>query len=103
MTVWNDRGEKKRAGYTVSIPRATDQRLLGKPDCLHDFPGLSLPAVHRLADQAIGMFGVEAISPAPKGEPSLQAHRACADRDMRRDREPDPGRRGLGPALSACR
>ncbi len=49
---------------------ATNDRLLGKPGYLHDFPGLAVESVHWLADRGIGMFGVEAVSPAPEGEPS---------------------------------
>lgn len=71
-----------RPGDTVLIWMATNERLLGTPGYLHDFPGLSLPAVHWLADRGIGMFGVEAISPAPEGEPNFQAHMACAERGI---------------------
>ena len=75
-------GQTIRKGDTVLIWLATNERLLGKPGYLHDFPGLSLPAIHWLADQGIGMFGVEAISPAPEGEPNFQAHMACAERGI---------------------
>lgn len=75
-------GQTIRPGDTVLIWFATNERLLGKPGYLHDFPGLSLPAIHWLADQGIGMFGVEAISPAPEGEPNFQAHMACAERGI---------------------
>jgi kynurenine formamidase len=75
-------GETIRPGDTVLVWMATNERLLGKPGYLHDFPGLSLPAIHWLADQGIGMFGVEAISPAPEGEPNFQAHMACAERGI---------------------
>ena len=75
-------GQTIRKGDTVLIWLATNERLLGKPGYLHDFPGLSLPAIHWLADQGIGMFGVEAISPAPEGEPNFLAHMACAERGI---------------------
>ena len=75
-------GQEIKPSDTVLIWMATNERLLGKPGYLHDFPGLSLPAVHWLADQGIGMFGVEAISPAPEGEPNFQAHMACAERGI---------------------
>ena len=75
-------GQTIRKGDTVLVWLATNERLLGKPGYLHDFPGLSLPAIHWLADQGIGMFGVEAISPAPEGEPNFQAHMACAERGI---------------------
>ncbi len=75
-------GQTIRKGDTILIWLATNERLLGKPGYLHDFPGLSLPAIHWLADQGIGMFGVEAISPAPEGEPNFQAHMACAERGI---------------------
>ena len=55
-------GQEIRRGDTVLIWMATNERLLGKPGYLHDFPGLSLPAVHWLADRGIGMFGVEEFS-----------------------------------------
>lgn len=75
-------GERIKPRDTVLIWMATNERLLGTPGYLHDFPGLSLAAVHWLADQGIGMFGVEAISPAPEGEPNFQAHMACAERGI---------------------
>jgi kynurenine formamidase len=67
-------GQQIQAGDSV--------RLLGKPGYLHDFPGLALESVHWLADRGIGMFGVEAISPAPEGELNYQAHMACAERNI---------------------
>ena len=75
-------GQTIQPGDTVLVWFATNERLLGKPGYLHDFPGLSLPAIHWLADQGIGMFGVEAISPAPEDEPNFQAHMACAERGI---------------------
>jgi kynurenine formamidase len=75
-------GEEIRPGDTVLIHFATNDRLLGTPGYLHDFPGLSIAAVHWLADRGIGMFGVEAISPAPEGELNFQAHMACAERGI---------------------
>ncbi len=72
-------GETIRKGDTILIWMATNERLLGKPGYLNDFPGLSLPAIHWLAEQGIGMFGVEAISPAPEGEPNFLAHMACGE------------------------
>jgi kynurenine formamidase len=75
-------GQEIRKGDTVLIWMATNERLLGKPGYLHDFPGLALESVHWLADRGIGMFGVEAISPAPEGEPNFQAHMACAERGI---------------------
>lgn len=75
-------GQTIAAGDTILIWMATNERLLGQPGYAHDFPGLSLPAIHWLADQGIGMFGVEAISPAPEGEPNFQAHMACAERGI---------------------
>lgn len=75
-------GQAIQKGDTVLIYLGTNDRLLGKPGYLHDFPGLSLAAVHWLADRGIGMFGVEAISPAPEGEPNFQAHMACAERGI---------------------
>ena len=75
-------GQEIRPDDTVLIWMATNERLLGKPGYLHDFPGLALESVHWLADKGIGMFGVEAISPAPEGEPNFQAHMACAERNI---------------------
>ena len=69
-------------GDTVLLHMATNDRLLGKPGYLHDFPGLAVESVHWLADRGVGMFGVEAISPAPEGEPNYQAHLACAERGI---------------------
>jgi kynurenine formamidase len=67
---------------TVLILMGTNARLLGKPGYQHDFPGLSIEAIHWLADQGIGMFGVEAISPSPEGELNFKAHMACAERGI---------------------
>jgi kynurenine formamidase len=75
-------GQEIRKGDTVLIWMATNERLLGKPGYVHDFPGLALESVHWLADRGIGMFGVEAISPAPEGELNFQAHMACAERGI---------------------
>lgn len=72
-------GQTIQKGDTVLIHMGTNDRLLGKPGYLHDFPGLSIPAIRWLAAEGIGMFGVEAISPAPEGEPNFQAHMACAE------------------------
>ncbi|HYZ31321.1 MAG TPA: cyclase family protein [Crenalkalicoccus sp.] len=75
-------GQEIRKGDTVLLWMAVEQRLLGQRGYLHDFPGLALESVHWLADRRIGMFGVEAISPAPEGEPNFQAHMACAERGI---------------------
>ena len=69
-------GQDIRPGDTVLIYMAVNERLLGKPGYQHDFPGLALESVHWLADKGIGMFGVEAISPSPEGEPNFLAHMA---------------------------
>ena len=71
-----------RPGDTVLLYMATNERLLGKPGYSSDFPGLAVESVHWLADHGIGMFGVEAVSPAPEGEPNFQAHVACAERGI---------------------
>ena len=75
-------GEEIQKGDTVLIHMGVNDRLFGKPEYLHDFPGLHVEAVHWLADKGIIMFGVEAISPAPEGEPNLKAHIACAQRGI---------------------
>jgi kynurenine formamidase len=75
-------GQDIRKGDTVLILLGTNARLLGKPGYGHDFPGLSIEAIHWLADRGIGMFGVEAISPAPEGELNFRAHIACAERGI---------------------
>jgi kynurenine formamidase len=75
-------GQTIQKGDTVLILLGTNERLLGKPGYQHDFPGLSIEAIHWLADQGIGMFGVEAISPSPEGELNFKAHMACAERGI---------------------
>ena len=75
-------GEEIRSGDTVMIHMGIHNRLFGGADYVHEFPGLSVPAVHWLADRGIGMFGVEAVSPAPEGEPNYLAHLACAERGI---------------------
>jgi len=75
-------GQQILPGDTVLLHMATNDRLLGTPRYAHDFPGLAVESVHWLADHGIGMFGVEAVSPAPEGEPNFQAHLACAERGI---------------------
>jgi len=75
-------GQEIRPKDTVLLYMAVNERLLGKPGYLHDFPGLALESVHWLADHKIGMFGVEAISPAPEGVPNFRAHKACGERGI---------------------
>ena len=75
-------GQEIKPRDTVLINMGVNARLFGKPAYLHDFPGLHVDAVHWLADKGILMFGVEAISPAPEGEPNFKAHMACAERGI---------------------
>ncbi|MEP4380537.1 MAG: cyclase family protein [Alphaproteobacteria bacterium] len=75
-------GEVIKPGDTVMIHMGIHNRLFGSPDYVHNFPGLSVPAVHWLADRKIKMFGVETVSPAPEGEPNYLAHLACAERGI---------------------
>ena len=72
-------GQTIRRGDTVLVWMATNERLMNRPGYLHDFPGLSPAAIYWLAEQGIGMIGVEGISAAPEGELNLKAHEACAD------------------------
>ena len=75
-------GQEIKPRDTVLIHMGVNDRLFGSPAYLHDFPGLHVDAVHWLADKGILMFGVEAISPAPEGEPNFKAHIACAERGI---------------------
>ena len=75
-------GQKIKPRDTVLIDMGVNDRLYGTPGYLHDFPGLHVSAVHWLADQGVGLFGVEAVSPAPEGEPNFKAHLACAERGI---------------------
>ena len=75
-------GEEIKRGDTVLIYMAVTERLLGKPEYGHDFPGLTVEAVHWLADKEIKMFGVEAVSPATEGENNFKAHLACGERGI---------------------
>ena len=52
------------------------------PMCNTDHRQLCDALTQALADRGIGMFGVEAISPAPEGELNFQAHMACAERGI---------------------
>jgi kynurenine formamidase len=72
-------GEEIRQGDTVLCYMATHDRLYGTPEYGFDFPGLSLEGIRWLADKGIGMFGVEAVSPAVVGETNSKAHRLCFD------------------------
>lgn len=76
-------GETIRPGDTVLVYMAFNKRVhFDDPRWQHDFPGLSLEAVHWLADKGSAMFGVEAVSPSPEGELNFQAHNACAERGI---------------------
>ena len=76
-------GQDIQDGDTVLIYMAFNKRVpFDDPRWQHDFPGLSLEAVHWLADKGCKIFGVEAISPAPEGEPNFQAHNACGERGI---------------------
>lgn len=76
-------GQEIKPKDTVLIYMGTNDRLWSEPEkYLHDFPGLALESVHWLADKGIGMFGVEAVSPSPEGEPNFLAHMACAERGI---------------------
>lgn len=75
-------GEEIKPGDTVILHMGVNARLFGSPRYLHDFPGLHVSSVHWLADQEVVAFGVEAISPAPEGEPNFKAHLACAERGI---------------------
>lgn len=76
-------GEELREGDTVLIYMAFNKRIhFDDPRWQHDFPGLSLEAVHWLADKGCKMFGVEAVSPSPEGELNFQAHNACGERGI---------------------
>ena len=75
-------GQQIKKRDTVLIEMGVNKRLWGTPGYLHDFPGLHVDAVHWLADKGILMFGVEAVSPAPEGEPNFKAHMACAARGI---------------------
>ncbi|KAK4546378.1 hypothetical protein LTR36_002055 [Oleoguttula mirabilis] len=76
-------GQEIRDGDTVLLYMAFNKRIpFDDPRWQHDFPGLSLEAVHWLADAGCKIFGVEAISPAPEGELNFQAHNACGERGI---------------------
>lgn len=76
-------GEEIREGDTVLLYMGYKKRIpFDDQRWQHDFPGLSLASVHWLADSGCKIFGVEAISPAPEGEPNFQAHNACGERGI---------------------
>ncbi len=75
-------GQEIRPRDTVLINMGVNARLYGTPGYLHDFPGLHVTAVHWLADKGVGLFGVEAVSPAPEGEANFKAHLACGERGI---------------------
>src|SRR5690606_853163 len=78
----SESGQAIKPRDTVLIHMGVNARLFGSPAYLHEFPGLHVDAVHWLADKGILMFGVEAVSPAPEGEPNFRAHLACAERGI---------------------
>ncbi len=76
-------GQEIQQGDTVLIYMAFNKRIsFDDPRWQHDFPGLSLEAVHWLADRSCKILGVEAVSPAPEGELNFQAHNACGERGI---------------------
>lgn len=76
-------GQEIQEGDTILIHMAYNKRVsFDDPRWQHDFPGLSLEAVHWLADKGCKMFGVEAVSPSPEGELNFQAHNACGERGI---------------------
>ena len=76
-------GESIRKRDTVLINMGVNERLFGTPGyAAPTFPDCMSTAVHWLADKGIGIFGVEAVSPAPQGEPNFKAHLACAERGI---------------------
>ena len=75
-------GQEIKPRDTVLINMGVNKRLFGTPGYVTDFPGLDVDSVHWLADRKVPMFGVEAVSPAPQGEPNFKAHLACAQRGI---------------------
>lgn len=75
-------GQEIKKRDTVLIHMGVNARLFGTRGYSTDFPGLQVDSVHWLADRGIGMFGVEAVSPAPEGEANFKAHIACAERGI---------------------
>jgi kynurenine formamidase len=75
-------GESIKKRDTVLINMGVNARLFGTPGYATDFPGLHVDSVHWLADKGVAIFGVEAVSPAPQGEPNYKAHLACAERGI---------------------
>jgi kynurenine formamidase len=75
-------GQQIKPRDTVLIHMGVNRRLFGTSGYATDFPGLHVDSVHWLADRGILMFGVEAVSPAPQGEPNFKAHLACAERGI---------------------
>jgi kynurenine formamidase len=75
-------GESIRKRDTVLIDMGVNKRLWGTPAYSTDFPGLHVDSVHWLADRGVKIFGVEAVSPAPQGEPNFKAHLACGERGI---------------------
>jgi kynurenine formamidase len=74
--------QRIKPGDVVLIYLATHTRLRGTDRHVHDFAGLSPDTIHWLADEGVSVFGVEAVSPAPEGEPNLRAHQVCAERGI---------------------
>ena len=97
-------GESIRKGDTVLINMGVNKRLWGTPGYATDFPGLHVDSVHWLADKGVKIFGVEAVSPAPQGEPNFKAHLACARARHHAHRVPvESGGRGGEGALHVHR
>ena len=71
-------GQEIKKGDTVLIYMAFNKRIdFEDPRWQHDFPGLSLDAVHWLAEKGCKIFGVEAVSPSPEGIALHPAEALC--------------------------
>jgi kynurenine formamidase len=75
-------GVEIRPRDTVLLHMAHSERTWGTEAWLTDFPGLTKESANWLADQGIGMFGVEAVSPGRPGRSNFEVHHVCRDRGI---------------------
>ncbi|WP_413729974.1 cyclase family protein [Sodalis sp. RH22] len=72
-------GVEIKAKDTVLLYMAFNQRTLGTPGHITDFPGLTKDSATWLGQQGIAMFGVEAMSPGRTGRNNFEVHHVCRD------------------------
>lgn len=64
---------------TVFLYMKFNERTIGTPEHITDFPGLTKESATWLGKRGITMFGVEAMSPGRPGRHNFEVHHVCRD------------------------